>query len=188
LLTKGTVRDARVRFEHVHLSVPRHRKLDVEEPDDAERPPEDPDDARDLLRLRKREAGRRQDAGGVAGMDARLLDVLHDRGDVRVDAVAERVHVHLDSVLDEAVDQDPVERRHLAHLVGRVADAHRAAAEDVRRADEHRVADPLGDLDRLVRRGGDPPLRRAEPVRPQPGEALAVLGEVDGVERRAEDR
>ena len=77
---------------------------------------------------------------------------------------------------------------HLANLVGRVADAHRAAAEDVRGPDEHRVADPLGDLDRLVGRRRDPPLRRAQPVREQQaGEALAVLGEIDRVERRAED-
>ena len=62
--------------------------------------------------------GAGQDARRVAGVDARLLDVLHDRRDVRVDAVAERVDVHLDRVLDEAVDEDPLERRHLAHLVG----------------------------------------------------------------------
>ena len=37
-------------------------------------------------------------------MDAGLLDVLHDRRDVGVDAVAERVDVDLDRVLDEAID------------------------------------------------------------------------------------
>ena len=102
-------RRARIRLEHVDLSVARDRELDVEEPDGAERAPEDPDDVRDLLGLREREARRGQHARRVAGVDARLLDVLHDRGDVRVDAVAERVDVHLDRVLDEAVDEDPLE-------------------------------------------------------------------------------
>ena len=84
-------------------------------------------------------------------MDARLLDVLHDRRDVGVDAVTECVDVHLDRVLDEAIHKDPLERGHLPDFVRRVADAHRAAAEDVRGPDQHRVADSLGDLDRLVR-------------------------------------
>ncbi len=114
-------RGARVRLDHVHVPVAGHRELDVEEPDRPERAPEDPDDPRDLLALREREARRGQDARRVARVDARLLDVLHDRRDVRVDAVAERVDVHLDRVLDEAVDEDRARtRRHLAHLVAAV--------------------------------------------------------------------
>ena len=120
---------------------------------------EDPYDPRDLLALREAEAGCWQNARRVAGMDARLFDVLHDRGDVRVHAVAERVDVDLDGMLDEAIDQDPLEGRHLAHLVSRIADAHRAPAEDIGRPDEHWIADPLRDLDRLVGRGSDAPLR-----------------------------
>ena len=41
----------------------------------------------------------------VARVDAGLLDVLHDPGDVDVLAVGHRVHVHLDRVLEEPVDQ-----------------------------------------------------------------------------------
>ena len=92
---------------------------------------------------------RRQHAGRVAGVDARLLDVLHDRGDVRLLAVAERVDVDLDRVLDEAVDEHrarEVGPERLDHLGAAVADAHRAAAEHVRRPHEHRVADPVRDL------------------------------------------
>jgi hypothetical protein len=48
----------------------------------------------------------RQDAGGVAGVNTGLLDVLHDAADPHLMAVAERVHVHLDSVLKEAVKED----------------------------------------------------------------------------------
>ena len=54
------------------------------------------------------EAHRRQHAGGVAGVDAGLLDVLHDAGERAVAAVAERVDVDLDRVLEEAVEQQRV--------------------------------------------------------------------------------
>ena len=116
-------------------------------------------------------------------MDAGLLDVLHDGGDVGVLAVAERVDVDLDRVLEEAVDEDRaaqifVER--VDDLSPPVADAHRAAAEDVRGPHEHRVADPVRDLGRLAPRLGDPPLRAADPEPVEHlAEALAVLGEVD---------
>ena len=105
-------------------------------------------------------------------------------------AVAERVDVDLDRVLEEPVDESrPLDAREcLAHLVGVVADAHRAAAEHVRRADEHRVADPVGDVDRLRAATCDPPLRAADAeLGEQLAEALAILGEVDGIERRAEN-
>ena len=121
-------------------------------------------------------------------MHAGLLDVLHDRADVRLLAVAERVDVDLDRVLEEPVDEHaPVTAAHrLAHVVLVVADAHRAAAEHVRGPDEHRVADALGDLDRLAPPSRPSPTpgsgRRA---REQRAEALAILGEVDRVERRA---
>ena len=49
---------------------------------------------------------RRQHAGRVAGVDAGLLDVLHDPADPDVVAVAERVDVDLDRVLEEAVEED----------------------------------------------------------------------------------
>ena len=82
------------------------RELDVEQPDDAERAR---DPARLLADLREHllaERVRRQHAGRVARVDARLLDVLHDAGDPDVLAVAERVDVDLDRVLEEAVEKD----------------------------------------------------------------------------------
>ena len=124
-------------------------------------------------------------------MHARLLDVLHDRADVCLVAVADRVDVDLDRVLQEAVDEHlALDRRdRVADLILVVADAHRAPAEDVRGPDEHRVADALGDVDRLVGGLGHPPRRalHAEAVGER-GEALAILREIDRVERRAEDR
>ena len=49
---------------------------------------------------------RRQHAGRVARVDAGLLDVLHDAADPDVLAVADRVDVDLDRVLQEAVEVD----------------------------------------------------------------------------------
>jgi hypothetical protein len=54
------------------------------------------------------EGDRRQRAGRVAGVDAGLLDVLHHAAEVEVLAVVERVHVDLDRVVEEAVDQHRV--------------------------------------------------------------------------------
>ena len=123
-------------------------------------------------------------------MDARLLHVLHDGRDVGVLAVAERVHVDLDRVLEEAVDEDAAGRvRHRGTDVVRpVADTHRAPAEDVRRPHEHGVPDALCDRDCLLLVLDDPPLRAADAqLLEQGAEALAVLGQVDRLVRRAED-
>ena len=92
----------------------------------------------------------------------------------------DRVDVDLDRVLEEAVDERVRRHGQRADVVRAVADAHRAAAEHVRRAHEHRVADALGDRDGLVDVARDRPLRRSQPeLGEQAAEALAVLGEVD---------
>ena len=144
-------RGARVRLEDVDGRVG-DRELDVEQADDAERRPEPLDDVLHLERVRERQRLRGQHAGRVAGVDAGLLDVLHHGADEDLLAVAERVDVDLDRVLDEAVDEHrPADRRHRgAQVVLVVADAHRAAAEHVRRPDEHRVADLARRGERLV--------------------------------------
>ena len=148
---------------------------------------------------------RRQRAGRIAGMDAGLLDVLHDAGDRRVLAVGEAIDVDLDGVGEIAVDQQrplvgddelgrPVEiagePRQIAVELRRVVhDLHGAAAEHVGRPDHDRIADRVRDRARLVRALGDAALGLAqlEPVE-QLLEAVAILGEVDGVGRGAEDR
>ena len=68
-------------------------------------------------------------------------------------------------------------------------DLHGAAAEHVGRPDHDRIADLLGDRARRRRARGDAAARLAdvEPLE-QLLEAVAVLGEVDGVGRGAEDR
>ena len=94
-----------------------------------------------------------QRAGRVTGVDACLLDVLHDAAQVEIGAVIERVDVDLYCVIEEAVDQHRVSRRDLggALNVGRqrrlvVDDLHATTAEHVGRAHEHGVADVVGDL------------------------------------------
>ena len=83
-------------------------------------------------------------------MDARVLDVLHDPADHDAFAIGERVHVTFKRVLEESIDEDRpflrYSRRRCEVFLERmrvVDDLHGAPAEDIRRPDEHRIADPL---------------------------------------------
>ena len=126
-------------------------------------------------------------AGGVAGVDAGLFDVLHDRADDGGFAVGDAIDVDLGGVVEESIHQDRALGRGgdgLAHVAGKlgvvVDDHHRAAAEHEGRADEHRVADAVGDGDGLVLVGGGAGLGLVEvEFVQQRGEELAVLGEFD---------
>ena len=138
-------------------------------------------------------------------MDAGLLDVLHDAGDVGVLAVAEAIDIDLDGVGEIAVDQQrPLGRddqfRRPVEVAGEpdevavelravVHDLHGAAAQHIGRPDHDRIADAVGGGARLLRARGDAALRLAQlELFEQLLEAVAVLGEVDGVGRGAEDR
>ena len=155
--------------------------------------------APDALDLGAPEGDRRQRAGRVAGVDAGLLDVLHDAAEVELGAVEERVDVDLDRVVEEPVDQHRVLRADLRRARSDVArrsvvvvvdDLHAAAAEHVRRADQHRVADVVGD--RRAPRSyvvAMPYLRRRQPGLGQhPAERAALLGQVDRLRAGADDR
>ena len=74
-------------------------------------------------------------------------------------------------------------------VLGRVAEVDGQPADDERRPDDDRVADPLGEGQRLLDAVGHPALglRDAEPVE-QGREPDALLGLVDGLEVRAEQR
>ena len=109
--------------------------------------------------------------------------------------VRDGVDVDLDA-LEVAVDADgPVgvddgRRGELAGKVRRrVAEIDRKAADDERRPHDDRVADPLGEGQRLLDRVRHPALRLrdAEPVE-QRREACPLLRLVDRLERRAEQR
>ena len=150
----------------------------------------------DLIEVPLGDAVRRDDAGAVAGVDAGLLDVLHDAADDhRAGRVGDAVDVELDGVLEELVDEHrPLGRRlhgrrHVAVERGHVVDdGHGAAAEHVRRPDDQREPDLERDLARFFRRGGDAARRLRDAEVPQQlREPLAILGEVDRIGRGAED-
>ena len=92
-----------VDFDHADLTTDQC-ELDVQQADDAERRPGG--DAADLGVRVVVQRGRRNDAGGVAGVDPRFFDVFHHGADVHGDTVAERVDVDLERALEEAVDKD----------------------------------------------------------------------------------
>ena len=129
-------------------------------------------------------------------MNASLFDVLHDAADVDLVAVAERVDVDLDGVLQEAVHQHRVFGRELRGA-GDVAlqrlvvvdDLHAATAEHVGRPNQHRISDVGGDPPGLRERRRHAVARRRQPRRRQQvTERAAILGQIDGLGRGADDR
>ena len=134
-------------------------------------------------------------ADAVAAVDAGPLDVLEEPRDQHPLAVADRVDVDLDP-LEVAVDPDrPVgvddrRGRELAdEVVGRVAEVDREPADDEARPDDDRVADPLGEGQRLLDAVGHAAVRLgdAEPVEER-REPRPLLGLVDRLEVAAEQR
>ncbi len=99
-------RRARIHLEHVHHIVFRG-ELNVHQTDDVQRAG---DSARVIADRRQMALGadeRRHHARAVAGMNARLFDVLHDAADDdRSCGVRDGIHVELEGVLEELVDED----------------------------------------------------------------------------------
>ena len=143
---RDRARGARVGLDHVQLAGV-DRELDVQQADHPDRQRDVAGGAADLLEHLFPERVRRQHAGAVAGVHAGLLDVLHDAPDPDLVAVAERVDVHLQGVLQEAVEVDPPAVSGLAAQVAveillRVDDLHRPPAEHVGGAHQQREARP----------------------------------------------
>ena len=169
--------------------------LDVDEPDHAQGGGEGLGVAAHLLDLAVPDEVRGQDAGRVAGMDARVFDVLHHPPDHAAPAVGDGVHIPLEGVFQEAVDEHGMLGRHAGRLRKVLAqgafvvdDLHGSAAEHVRRAHQHGIADAGRHGHRFLHRSRDAVggLRDAEPTGERL-EALPVFGDVDRVGRRAED-
>ena len=189
----GTAR-ARVGLDHVD-SLALDGVLYVDETAHAQR---HRDTARGLAKLGLQALAKaeRRDAGrGVAGVNAGLLDVLQDAADVDLFAVAQGVDVGLDRTLQEAVQIHRVigaDARSLGHVIaqmlGIVGDHHAAATQHVARTHQQRVADVRGHGLGLLKRGGLA-RRRVHDAQlvEQGGEALAVLGKVDGIGLGAHD-
>ena len=149
---------------------------------------------RDVRRHLGREALGRVDGDGVAGVDARALDVLHDAGDEHALAVGDdvalqlragHVLVHEHGVGDAAGEDDAHVAAHVGLLVG---DDHVLAADDVGGAQQHGIAQPLRGRQRLLQRvhAGAARALYAHGAE-QRVELLAVLGEVYALGGGAED-
>ena len=122
-------------------------------------------------------------------MNTGFLDMLQDAADVYLFAIAQGVDVGLDRTLQEAVQVHRVvgaNARSLGHVIaqmlGIVGDHHAAAAQHIARAHQQRIADVRGHGLGLLKRGGLA-RRRVHDAQlvEQSGEALAVLGKVDGI-------
>ena len=116
--------------------------------------------AADLLEHLLAEAHRRQHAGRVAGVDAGLLDVLHDPGDARVSPSASASTSTSIAFSRKRSSSSGCSWSALTwrfevgvEVLGRVTDLHRPTAEHVGRADQQREADLFGDHRRLL--GGE---------------------------------
>src|SRR5499426_933982 len=127
-------RGARVDLEHVERLV-LDGKLDVEEADDAKLPGKRARLFLDPVDLIVAQGIGRQCAGGVARVDARLLDVLHDAAHDHALAICDGVHVHLQGILEELVHEDGMlgaDAHRFAHVglevLAVVDDLHRTAA------------------------------------------------------------
>ena len=129
-------------------------------------------------------------------MDAGFFDVFHDPGNVDLFAITDRVNVHFDGVAQVAVDQhgsvtgDLHGFRHVAaQAFGIVDDLHASATQNVRWAQQDRVADVFSDAFNFFRRpaqavGG---LEQANIVQ-QLLEPFPVFRQINGIGRCTENR
>ena len=127
-------------------------------------------------------------------MHARTLDVLHDAGDEHIHAVRNGVHFELgahevliaEHGVFDVLGEDDV---HIAgDVVLREGDRHVLPADDVRRAQEHGIAERFRRLDRLLLRHDREALGTGDiELFEKFVEALAILCPVDAVGARAED-
>src|SRR5690606_20908778 len=141
--TRGT----RVHLEHINVTV-LDRKLHVHQADHAEL-------QRHVLRLLAHhvlhiggQRIRRQRTGGVTGVHAGLLDMLHDSTNHHLLAVADCVHVDFHRIIEETVEQYRRfirDRYRILHVVTQlvfvVDDFHGATTEYIGRAHHQRITD-----------------------------------------------
>ncbi len=121
--------------------------------------------------------------------------MLHDPGNENIGAIGQCIDIDFYGVGEIAVDEDRALAGH-DHRLGHIAlkldgiahDLHGAAPQHIGGADDNRVADPFGNLASLGGRFGDAVQRllKVEFLQ-EPGKAVAVFSEVDGVGGSAQD-
>ena len=187
-------RGARVHFQHEQV-VALHRELHVHQAHHAKLQGHGPNLLANAPAHGLAKPVGRQGAGGVARMHPGLLDVLHDGADHHVAPVADRVHIHFDGLVEEAVEQH---RRvvgdihRAAEVAGQllfvVDDLHGPPAEHVGRPHDDGKADLPRPLQAVLNAGGGAVGRLLQAELVEHGlEALPVLGAVDGVRAGADD-
>ena len=143
----------------------------------------------DRINVLRGDANGGNHAGGVAGVNAGQLNMLHHRRNKGVLAVGEAVGLHFDGIVQKTVDQNRSLRRNinrrrqvLAEHFFVVNHFHRPAAEHEGRSHHQRISDSLGDGQGLfqVDRHSGFRLRNTKPLHRLP-EPVAVLGQVDRI-------
>ena len=125
----------------------------------------------------------------VSAVDPRPLHVLQQPGDEHADAVGDRVDIDFDALEvtvdpDGAVGIDHGGGRQLAgEVVGRIAEVDGETADDERGPDDDRVADALGERERLLDAVGHAAVGLRDPESVEQGrEPDPFLGLVDRLE------
>ena len=160
---RHSARGARIDLDDIDmvfaLLVALNGELQVDEADDFESQSQLARVSAERFKRRLGDVDSGQHAGGVAGVDAGLFNVLHDAGDEDIFRVAERVDVDLDGVLKEVIDQNrPLLRvfNRLAHVardgVGVVGNDHGPSAEHVAGTNQNGIADSFANGQRLLPR------------------------------------
>ena len=133
-------------------------------------------------------------------MDPRLLDVLHDPAEEQLGSVVKGIDVDLDGVVEETIDEKrpvPVDASGLTagalevvvQSLGVIDDLHTAPAQHIAGAHQDRVANAPGDRSGLLIAQGGAVRRCGQPgALEDDAEGLAVLGGVDGLRARPQDR
>ena len=186
---------ARVGFEHEHLAV-FDSVLHVHEAANVEGFGNLAGVILNRSKIFLRDGHRRDNAGGVTGVDTGKFHVFHHGRDINVFAVGEGVGFAFQSVVEEAVDEERTVRGH-THGLGNVFaehvlvidDFHAATAKHEARANHHRVATDLLDTgESFVNVRGHAAFRHrdAELVH-HLAEQVAVFSDIDGVDTRTEN-
>ena len=134
-------------------------------------------------------------AGGVSGVDAGLLNVLHDCGHKGVGSVGDGVRLALHGILQEHIHEDGPLGGHVdggSHVIPQhvvvVDHLHAPAAQNVGGADHHGVADAVGDLQGLLHGDGHAGLRHGDAQLLHHGaELVAVLRHIDDLGGGSQD-
>ena len=152
-------RGTRVHLEHVHHPLA-HCILDVDESHHLQGQREAARVSHERLQLQRGHCIRGKDAATVAGVDTRLLDMLHHAADEDILAVTNRVHIEFECILKKPVDQDRViggDKHCLRHVLPEsvipIADLHRPPAQHIGGTNENGITDPCRNNERLFQSG-----------------------------------